>query len=133
MTRLSEEEVQSLAPVLAAIGARAKRLLTLEELLSGWREFVGQVQAGYMLTGYDYANDLSTRDLLEELLVAAREPLRTKLADEIIAPVDAQFRSATRVLTTPLRLGSPEQPHWWWFRAPNDLTGELAADLLADT
>ncbi len=115
------------------MSARAKRPLTLPGLLTGWRKFVEAVETGYTLTGYDYVNDLSTRDSLEELLIAAREPLGPKLTHEIVTPLDERFRAATRALPRPLRLGGSDQARWWWFRVPNDLTGELAADLLGDT
>lgn len=41
---------------------------TLESLVADWGKFVTEVEDGYDLTIYDYSNDLSIRDLLEELI-----------------------------------------------------------------
>jgi hypothetical protein len=46
----------------------AGRGQTVRQLLRRWASFVRQVETGYDDTIYDYTNDLSVRDLLEEKL-----------------------------------------------------------------
>lgn len=129
MKFLSNEELESIAPALAIIGARAKRSITLENLLEGWESTVTQIEDGYALTGYDYANDLATRDLLQEVLASASSAVRAKIMNAIES-IDARFRAATRVLSRPLTLADAVNPAWWWLRAPNDLSADLARDLI---
>ena len=46
---------------------------TLTGMIGAWRELPNEIDAGYQLTIYDYTNDLSVRDLLEEVLAAIPE------------------------------------------------------------
>jgi hypothetical protein len=130
MIELSEEDARALAPVLQRLQARVSRQIDLAELLRRWEAFIGEVEHGYDLTGYDYANDLATRDMLDEVVGAAPPALRDRITRDVLDSLDQRFRQSTRELSKPLRIATPARPHWWWFRAPNDVSGELAVDLL---
>lgn len=131
MIKLNEEEAKALASTLRRLQARSSKPLDLPELLRRWHTFVAEVEHGYELTGYDYANDLATRDMLDEVVSSAPPRIRDRILHEALDLIDAQFHQATRGVTEPLRIASPERPRWWWFRIPNDLSGELASDLLS--
>lgn len=127
----SDIESESVARTLSNIGARAQRAVTLETLLTRWERFVGEIERGYALTGYDYADDLNTRDLIREVIDGVMPSAREKL-QQTIQPIDDRFRQSTRDLDRPLSLGGTAHDAWWWRRAPNDLSGELALDILTD-
>ncbi len=131
MTPLTDDELRSLAPLLGKMSAQAHRPITLPGLIDQWTAFVARVERGYDLTGYDYVNDLSARDLLYELVRAAPSGLREKLERGELATLDDRFRSATRELPAPIRLAGRDATAWWWRRAPHDLSGDLASDMLA--
>jgi hypothetical protein len=76
-------------------------------------------------------NDLAIRDLLDEIVSAVSPPLREKIMTRALDTLDARFRSASREVPQALRIATAERPRWWWFRVPNDISGELASDLLA--
>lgn len=99
---------------------------SVASLVAKWTDFTASVEEGYELTIYDYTNDLSSRDLLRELL--DRDP---ESREEILAttePVDKRFMLATCQADGVLRPGAgPEE--WWWHRLPRKQVGELKKDL----
>jgi hypothetical protein len=128
---LTVQELRALTPLLKRLSDRASRPISINQLLSRWSTFIEQIDRGYRLTGYDYVNDLATRDFLDEILSAAPKTLRERITNDELEALDARFRDASRELPTPLRIATPERPKWWWYRIPNDLSGELASDLVA--
>ncbi|MDQ2768346.1 MAG: hypothetical protein M3Y30_14485 [Gemmatimonadota bacterium] len=131
MIYLSEDEVKALAPVLQRLQAHLSQQIDVVEMLRRWSVFVREVELGYELTGYDYANDLAIRDMLNAVVTVAPRALQNRIAREALDPLDQRFRDATREVSEPLRIAAPDRPLWWWFRVPNDVSGELASDLLA--
>jgi hypothetical protein len=98
---------------------------TLGALLNRWSRLVTQVERGYDDSIYEYENDLSVRDRLEDLVTAASPGLRARL-EHAVAADDRRFTAATEELDPPL---STIWPGWWWRRAPRRRVGELAEDL----
>lgn len=131
MISFTVEDLREVAPLLDRVSSEAKRPVTLPGLLERWEKFLSEVEHGYALTGYDYVDELATRDVLEQVVHAASPDLRKRLEREALASLDQRFRLATRELSAPLRFAPSESHEWWWRRAPLDLSGELAADLLA--
>jgi hypothetical protein len=130
MIDLSRAETEAIASVLERLRDRSRKHIELPTLVKTWQALVGEVEQGYSLTGYDYVNDLATRDMIDEVVAAAPPSLRDRLAD-VVDPLDGRFRAATRETPEPIQLATPERPRWWWYRVPNDLSGELAEDLLS--
>jgi hypothetical protein len=130
-TRLSAEESRIVAAALEPLSRRARRPLSLDGLIDRWGCFAVQVEQGYNLTIYDYTDDLSTRDLLEDILNQVPAPLRKRLLAQIEA-WDNRFRQATTESERPLRPRRAGAPRWWWFRIPKKIDGELGADLRAE-
>jgi hypothetical protein len=101
------------------------RRWTLNEALHRWEDLVTAIERGYDLGIYDYTNDLSIRDWLEQV-----RPLLTDLVarslDERLEPIDERFRRATSPESTRL---SGTTDNWWGRRIPRLQVGELAADL----
>lgn len=129
LQQLSSEETKVLNAILVRLSERAQRTLTLNQLLQQWGGFVIQIERGYRDSIYEYANDLSVRDLLEEILIEATQVLREKLT-ELIQPWDERFYSATQKTQRPVLPGmAQELPRSWWFRVPKNLSGELEEDL----
>lgn len=132
LQHLSLEETRALKEVIASLSERAKQPLSLNSLLQRWSNFVLQVERGYVGSIYEYINDLSVRDLLEE--VTHKVPLT--LCDnllKLIRPWDERFNGATRKLSRSLSPAITQDESFdWWFRVPNKLDGELNEDLRSE-
>lgn len=98
---------------LAQLAARLGKTVQLRALLSRWESLVREVERGYELTYYDYTNDLSIRDRLEELLAILPAGAAAKLS-RAMSFADDKFAAATDEVRDPLldRSGS------WWKRIP---------------
>jgi hypothetical protein len=116
--------------ILARLSARARYSLTFDGLLRRWSTFVAQVEQGYSDSIYEYTNDLSTRDVLQEVLEAVDEPLRQKLT-ALVQPIDQRFEQTTREIGRPLTGGKTPEGRWW-LRIPQRLSGELEDDLRSE-
>ena len=81
--QLSRDEAQVLAAILAALSKHAHYPLSLSQLLQRWSYFVAQVERGYEGSIYEYTNDLSTRDLLEEILLQVARSLHDRLSGAV--------------------------------------------------
>jgi hypothetical protein len=64
---LTPDESRALSEILADLSQRAKYEVSLDRLLSNWVRFVDEVEQGYQDSIYEYTNDLSNRDTLEEI------------------------------------------------------------------
>jgi hypothetical protein len=114
--------------VLREFQARSKSATrpSIASLIKKWTEFTVEVEKGYELTIYDYTNDLSSRDLLQEL--SDRDPQVKEEIMAVIEPADKRFMLATRQSDGVLRpSASPDE--WWWHRLPKKQGGELKRDL----
>jgi ribosomal protein L16 Arg81 hydroxylase len=129
--QLSPDETLVLAAILALLSERAKRPLSLQKLLDRWSRVVAQVEQGYEYSIYEYTNDLSVRDLLEEILSETPQALRGKLA-QAIQVWDDRFLEATRRVEKPLASTATCDLSHWWFRIPKSLEEELSEDLQAE-
>lgn len=123
LSEFSPPERDLIEQVTDSQSQRAGFKHSLRRLLGNWETFVRDVESGYSLTIYDYENDLSTRDLLEEVMTAGSS-IRRKLAD-LIGPLDERFKAAT--IQNPARV--IEAGAWWQNRVPRNPAGELAEDL----
>ncbi len=129
--RMTPKEVHAVRVIEQRLSERAGYSLTLSQLFQRWREFVTQVEQGYQDSIYEYTNDLSVRDLLEEILQEVPPSLREKLASWI-RPWDARFDNATTRLERAIFSNlAPKPCAWWWFRMPKRLDKELESDLRA--
>ena len=126
--RLTPQETALLNATLRRLSRRAKHPITLEYLLQRWQDFVVQIERGYEDSIYEYTNDLSMRDLWEDLLRGVPQGLRQELS-EWIRPWDERFYKATRGAERAILPGAREPLHWWWFRVPKRIGEELGADL----
>ncbi len=104
---------------------------SVRQLLRKWVDFVRQVQAGYDFSIYDYTNDLSARDLLEEK-VRRLSPAEAAAVREELLAWDGRFEEATRPSLRPVAPGVTDREGSWWFRVPCKLSEELAADLRSE-
>jgi len=130
---LSMEERRSARRVLRKMASedRVARGLSLQELLTRWTRFVTEVEAGYQWTIYEYADDLSVRDILQEIIDQGAESLRGKLT-AWLKPWDDRFMSATRPVVNPLDPNDPPAALARISRVPRKLVAELESDLNAE-
>ncbi|NPA06271.1 MAG: hypothetical protein GXO54_02580 [Chloroflexi bacterium] len=129
---LTPEEADALKQIEQRLSKRARYELTLNRLLQQWRALVTQVEQGYQDSIYEYTNDLSARDLLEEILQEVPPSLREQVASWL-RPWDARFDRATEKLDRPILANlEPAAAAWWWFRVPKKLGKELDDDLRAE-
>ena len=132
LCQLSNEAADTLDVILLELSKRAKHPLTFNQLLRQWGDFVVRVERGYRDSIYEYVNDLSVRDLLEEILERATQTLREDLT-ELIQPWDERFYNATEEANRSVLPGvTQESPQHWWFRVPKKLGGELEEDLRSE-
>ena len=124
---LTPEEREELARLLAELAARTGREDSLDAMLSGWSAFVTAVERGYEDSIYEYTNDLSVRDRLEEVAAGAGPALRAKLHGAL-AEDDRRFAAATQEADRALGEFAERAPSWWR-RVPRRRVGELAEDL----
>lgn len=125
---LTSDEQSTIAALEARFSERAHFPITLEKLLSSWRIFVAEVEQGYESTIDDYTNDLSTRDLLGNVLREVSPDLKTRLLVDVES-LDRRFEHATRP-DAGNRIAEFIEPGegWWWSRLPRKL-GALANDI----
>ena len=124
---LTPAEREELGRVLAELAARTGREDSLDAMLGRWSAFVTTVERGYEDSIYEYTNDLSVRDRLEEVAAGAGPALRAKLQGAL-ATDDRRFEAATQAADRPLGEFAERAPSWWR-RVPRRRAGELAEDL----
>jgi hypothetical protein len=124
---LTSEEREQLTSLLDSKRGASASPLSLNDLFGQWMAFVEAVERGFDDSIYEYTNDLSVRDLLEDLMLASQSSLRAKLQDAL-APIDARFASATEPAASPLGATRGALASWW-HRVPKRRIGELADDL----
>ncbi|MCB9451898.1 MAG: hypothetical protein H6672_10690 [Anaerolineaceae bacterium] len=128
--QLSSDESQIVSTVLEVLMQKRKYKISLDQLLGRWSNFVAHVEAGYNDSIYEYINDLSTRDILDELIEEVPQPIKDKL-DTYLQPLDERFTNATitteRIL---LKEKAANQAHW--LRIPKIRGSELEDDLRSE-
>jgi len=128
---LTTQESEALEVLFAKVSKKNKNALNLSQVLQKWGFFVGRAEQGYQDSLQEYSAELSTRNILEDVLREAPEPARSKLA-AMIRPYDDRFREATTELGKPLSPGMTQWAAPWWCRVPKRRLGQLASDLEAE-
>jgi len=121
--KLTMQEEQTINLILEGFSGRAKRPLTLEQLIAEWEQFVSTLKKCYPFSIYDYQNDLSIRDLLQEILEQSPSSIREKII-RTVSPLDEQFKQLTYKINSPL-LDGINPRYWWWYRFPKNAGNEL--------
>ena len=98
----------------------------MESLLNGWQNVISEVEKGYSLGINDYTNDLTLRDLIEEVLRGCPEDLKEKIS-LFIKRWDEKFDHLTQKAKRPLL--KIDKEFWWWGRIPLNLKDPLKSDL----
>lgn len=128
MSSLDPDRRAELGRLLAELADRSGREDSLDAMLRRWSHFVARVERGYDDSIYEYTNDLSVRDRLEQLVRGAGPGLRGVL-ESSLAGDDRRFETATQASARPLGQFRETAPPWWWLRVPRRRVGELAEDL----
>jgi hypothetical protein len=128
MTDPTKDEAISVRPVLQRLSRKIGSTISVGSLLRDWADLTRQVEIGYELTIYDYANDLAVRDHLQEVLRAATGPFADRLAQRV-SIIDERYRSASREVTRPIHGPPVSGLGWWWFRVPLRMGEELRSDI----
>ncbi len=131
LPHLSPDESRVLDEILAGLSARAQFPVSLEWLFQRWSDFVIQLENGYRDSIYEYTNDLSTRDLIQDVWVELPESVRQKLV-QILEPLDARYKKATREAEHPLSSTLTEKSRYWWFRIPKKAGKEFENDFRSE-
>jgi hypothetical protein len=122
---LSVEDNKILHDFEVKFSSRAKFQITIPSLISKWERFINLIEKGYDLSIYEYMNDISARDLIEDVLENSTETIREWLSQHIF-PLDQRYIKLTKRKTHPLLTGKKSA---WWYRIPIKATGEMANDL----
>src|SRR5438477_11880033 len=130
LSNLPSDDLTVLDQLVLELSRRTKRSQSLEELVATWKSFVSQIEIGYADSIYDYTNDLSARDLLQEILNDTT-PAVSKAVSALLEPVDDRFLRATVPVDKPIlpATGNDKDVQAWWFRIPRNLTEQLEEDL----
>lgn len=101
----------------------------VEALLSAWVRTTIEVKHGYRLSIDSYINDLSTRDILDEIYARLSDKGKNELS-LVLEPADELFNLATVSITSDsnLLMASQEPKRWWWYRIPRNLLARLKQD-----
>jgi hypothetical protein len=92
---------------------------------------VVDVEEGYAFTIYNYANDLTVREILRDVMRAGPDSLRRRL-EAWLEPWDDRFLGATRPVVNPLDPNEPPAALARITRVPITMGEELEADLRDD-
>jgi hypothetical protein len=129
---LTLEEQHSINIILEQLSRRARQSIRLDDLLNKWGDFVSKVEQGYDDSIYEYTNDLSIRDLIEEIMGQLPQTIKAKLLP-LISKADERYFSSTRQVERPLGGNwQKEQTPSWWLRIPINLKEELKRDLRSE-
>jgi hypothetical protein len=126
---LSPDEQEVIRSIEVLLTKRARFPITFNKLIKLWGDFITEVETGYCSSIDEYTNDLTSRDLIDELLQAVPDSTRSKLTTQVDS-LDQRFLRATQrdirqLLGKRFKVGAS----WWWSRIPVLLTGTLASDL----
>jgi hypothetical protein len=119
---------RKLANMLDEMSARARHTIDVEYLVAGWERLVSETSVGYPGNIYEYTNDLSKRDLLEEIVTGAPGSLG-EIVRQRIEKADENYRDATLAISHLLLPRIGRHDRWWWYRVPRVLKDELKSDL----
>ena len=111
------QEAQIIDNILHNFSNKARYSFTLSQLVDKWSRFVSDLERGYFFTIYDYQNDLSTREILQEIIEMVPESIQKKIIRELL-PIDERFKHLTLEIPYPI-LGSYQG--WWWYRIPRKI------------
>src|SRR3954451_16246236 len=104
---MSDTLPQADLEVLAGVTERLRNekgwasFVTFDGLLRDWSVLVSRLEREYDTSIYEYANDLDTREILEEVLGSAPVDLRPRLA-ATLRRLDNRFMGATRPVDHPV-------------------------------
>ena len=127
---IGDADQQRLDSLLQAISSEAGFRVGLNDLIRRWNNFVSQVENEYKDSLYEYANDLSTRDIIERVLRESPATVSSSLFGQV-EPLDARFLRATREVNRPIQQ-QHGQPSFWWYRVPAKPSPELHGDLQSE-
>lgn len=108
--------------------------LTPDEYLLGqieeWEAVVRDVEKGYLHMCFeDYTNDLTKRDLLQEIDSILTEAGRVGFR-KVLRPVDERFLRVTLPARKPLRHAISGEPlGYWWWRVPSRMDKDLRQEM----
>lgn len=126
---LNTEEAREAQECLDRQSLVASQPVTLNALMSNWCAFVREVERGYTDSIYEYTNDLSVRDVLDDLSLGVRSTTRAKII-AALSSWDQRFYAATRSISKPL--AQSKKNRTWWSRVPLTPHAELESDLRLD-
>lgn len=124
---LSPDALWRLKDIERFFRRRAGFDLPVQVDIAHWADFVMEVETGYEMSEYDYANDLAGRQLLEDAMQAVPE-MRSRV-EGMLRAWDDRLRQATLQTDEPLggrfeerngkNVRKPlEKIAWWWWRWP---------------
>ena len=119
---LSREDLAVIDKLLKEAGTRSG----LKKVFRDYAYFVSRVD-GYGFSIYDYDNDLSVRDTVDEALAGCSEPLRDRVL-AVFGPIDEAFLAKTvpydRSFSSAKKLSEN-----WHTRLPKNPGSELRSDI----
>jgi hypothetical protein len=129
LTSVEEAQVKS---VEAQLSQRARFPMTLSSLVERWSDFVGEVEGGYSSSVDEYTNDLTSRDLIDQVRESLPESVQFEMMTRI-GLLDERFKLATqpdikKALSSFFAIG----PAWWWARIPIKRSRQYSSELKLD-
>ena len=108
---------------------------TLSSLLDTWEAFASSLAGGYDFGLDDYLNDLDVRQLIEQALLSAREPVderlrkRLETADELVLAATERTHTCLWGSHNAAERGWQSDQNWWYFAMPRERSAEFDDDV----
>lgn len=98
-------------------------VFSVAERIRHWCQLVEILEPVSAITAGEYATELGCRSLVERYLAELPVGLRAKVMSEVVAPLDARFKSLTiddggNELASHVRIDGDPSTEWWWRRRP---------------
>lgn len=128
---MTREEFEYVGHILAEYSERANYPITLDALLTSWKDFVLEVESGYSYSIYEYFNDLSTRNILQEIIERLNDSLGSRI-EGVIRSYDERFMTASEPAVKSLYPDKNTETSLWFERIPVSRGQEFEQDLISE-
>ena len=93
--------------------------------VGGYANFIKNTEDAYFLTIYEYTDDLTYRDVIQDMLDEGFTPEET--VQQQIDALDIRLKAMLRPTLKPIYMDQPPN-RFWYFGLPFNISGEILED-----